>query len=83
MVGAEGVPGEEAREVLDCAEGLVAADWVVLAGCCVGVVCGGCVEASVFLLLTGCCDKLLVVGDGRVVDKGVGDHGGRLAMSIV
>jgi hypothetical protein len=34
VVGAEGVPGEEAREVLDCAEGLVAADWVVvLAGC--------------------------------------------------
>ena len=31
MVGAEGVPGEEAREVLDCAEGLVAADWVELA----------------------------------------------------
>lgn len=26
MVGAEEVPGEEAREVLDCAEGLVAAD---------------------------------------------------------
>ena len=41
VVGAEGVPGEEAREVLDCAEGLVAADWVELARCCLGVVCGG------------------------------------------
>ena len=34
-------------------------------------------------LLTSCCDELLVVADGRVVDEGVGDHGGRLAVSIV
>lgn len=27
VVGAVGVPGEEAGEVLDCAEGFVAADW--------------------------------------------------------
>ena len=27
VVGAVEVPGEEAREVLDCAEGFVAADW--------------------------------------------------------
>ena len=33
--------------------------------------------------LTGCCDELLVVAYRRVVDEGVGDHVGRLALSIV
>ena len=34
-------------------------------------------------ILTGCRNELLVVAHSRVVGKGVGDHGGRLAMSIV
>ena len=33
--------------------------------------------------LTGCCDELLVVAYRRVVDEGVGDHVGRLTLSIV
>lgn len=55
-VGAVQVPGVEAREVLDCAEELVAADG------------GG--------------DVFEVVGDGGVVDEGVGDHGGRLGEGV-
>lgn len=91
VVGAVGVPGQEAREVLDCAEGLVAADWVVLLGgvCCIQAAdAGKCVDSEAGIVmcdqsLTGCCDELLVVAYRRVVDEGVGDHVGRLILSIV
>ena len=63
VVGAEGVPGEEAREVLDCAEGLVAADWAVVLGCVVLLYTGGrcrevCVDTEAGIAV---CDHLLVV----------------------
>lgn len=73
-VGAEQVEGEEAREVLQRAEELVAADFGVESGWLVRELKGG--EGTGEEGRTGGGDVAEVVRYCWVVDEGVGDHGG-------
>lgn len=71
VVGTVEVPGIKAREVLEGSEELVAADY--RRG-------GGLIREdgrpAAEHGLTGCCDEAEVMGYRRVVDEGVGNHGG-------
>ena len=73
MVRSVGVPGEEAGEVLERAEGLVASNYAMLE-CTIVRFEGGALH-------TGCRNELVVVADHRVVDKRVGHHLASRALS--